>query len=166
MAPSKTAVNTGLGLKVNKAGDTMTDSLTITGNNGLEFPGLKVNNTNTAGYCAINARADDGEVIQIAALNSGGAVNAYGMWTANQFGLYSKRTLNILTDTAGAEIKFATGTGGTQVAKIDSTGKFSSQGISLSSGTVENVPAPTLDTHAANKAYADSSSIINALIFG
>lgn len=125
-----------------------------------------MNNTNTAGYCAINARADDGEVIQIAALNSGGAANAYGMWTANQFGLYSKRTLNILTDTAGAEIKFAAGTGATQIAKFDSTGDFHCQRVKLTAGTVENVPTPTVDTHAANKAYADSSSIINALIFG
>jgi hypothetical protein len=156
VAPSKTAVNTGLALKVNKAGDTMTGSLTVTGNNGVEFPGVLVNNTNIAGYCAINARADDGEVIQIAALNSGGAANAYGMWTANQFGLYSKRTLNIMTDSAGAEIKFSTGTGGTQVAKIDATGKFSSNGMSLNSGTLENVPTPTVATDATNKDYVDT----------
>jgi hypothetical protein len=166
VAPSKTAVNTALALKVAKAGDTMTNTLTVTGANGVEFAGIQVNNTNTAGYCAINARADDGEVIQIAALNSGGSGNAYGMWTANQFGLYSKRTLNILTDTAGAEIKFATGTGATEVAKIDSTGKFSSNGISLNSGTVENVPTPVAGTDAANKDYIDNKSIINALIFG
>ncbi len=166
VAPSKTAVNTALALKVNKSGDTMTGSLTVTGNNGVEFPGIMVNNTNTAGYCAINARADDGEVIQIAALNSGGAANAYGMWTANQFGLYSKRTLNIMTDTAGAEIKFATDTGATEVAKIDATGKFSSNGMSLNSGTLENVPVPTTGTDATNKDYVDSKSIVNALIFG
>jgi hypothetical protein len=166
VAPSKTAVNTALALKVNKSGDTMTGSLTVTGNNGVEFPGILVNNTNTAGYCAINARADDGEVIQIAALNSGGAANAYGMWTANQFGLYSKRTLNIMTDTAGAEIKFSTGTGATEVAKIDATGKFSSNGMSLNSGTLENVPVPTTGTDATNKDYVDSKSIVNALIFG
>jgi hypothetical protein len=166
VAPSKTAVNTALGLKVAKAGDTMTGTLTITGNNGVEFGGILVNNTNTAGYCAINARADDGEVIQIAALNSGGAGNAYGMWSANEFGLYSKRSLNILTDTAGAEIKFATGTGATEVAKIDSAGKFSSNGISLNSGTVENVPTPVANTDAANKQYVDVQSIVNALIFG
>jgi hypothetical protein len=160
------SVQTQLNSKVAKAGDTMTGDLTITGNNGVEFAGIKVNNTNLAGYCAINARADDGEVIQIAALNSGGAANAYGMWTANQFGLYSKRSLNIMTDTAGAEIKFATGTGGTQIAKFDSVGKFHCNGINLVSGTVENVPTPTAETHAANKAYADSVSIINALIFG
>jgi hypothetical protein len=151
---------------VNKAGDTMSDSLTITGNNGVEFAGLKVNNTNLAGFCAINARADDGEVIQIAALNSGGVGNAFGMWTANTFGLYSKRTLNILTDTAGAEIKFATDAGGTEIAKFDSVGKFHCNGINLVSGTVENVPTPTLDTHAANKNYVDTESFINALIFG
>jgi hypothetical protein len=160
------SVQTQLNSKVAKAGDTMTGDLTITGNNGVEFAGIKVNNTNLAGYCAINARADDGEVIQIAALNSGGAANAYGMWTANQFGLYSKRSLNIMTDTAGAEIKFATGAGGTQIAKFDSVGKFHCNGINLVSGTVENVPTPTAETHAANKAYADSVSIINALIFG
>lgn len=164
--PVSTATQTALNLKVNKAGDTMTGELIITGANGSEFGGLQVNNTNTAGYCAIDARADDGEVIQIAALNSGGAGNAYGMWTANQFGLYSKRTLNILTDTAGAEIKFATGTGAIEVAKIDSTGKFSSNGISLNSGTVENVPTPTVSTHAANKEYVDIQSIVKALIFG
>jgi hypothetical protein len=166
VAPSKTAVNTALALKVAKAGDTMTNTLTITGANGTEFAGIQVNNTNTAGYCAINARADDGEVIQIAALNSGGAGNAYGMWSANEFGLYSKRSLNIMTDTAGAEIKFATDTGATQVAKIDSTGKFSSNGISLNLGTVENVPTPTIGTDASNKDYVDSKSIVNALIFG
>lgn len=156
VAPSKTAVNTALALKVAKAGDTMTGSLTVTGNNGVEFGGIQVNNTNLAGYCAINARADDGEVIQIAALNSGGSANAYGMWSVNEFGLYSKRSLNILTDTVGAEIKFATGAGATQVAKIDSTGKFSSNGISLNSGTVENVPTPTAATDAASKSYVDT----------
>jgi hypothetical protein len=138
----------------------------IVGNNGVEFPGVKVNNTNLAGFSAINARADDGEVIQIAALNSGGAANAFGMWGANQFGLYAKRTLNILTDTAGAEIKFASGAGGTEIAKFDSAGKFHCNGINLVSGTVENVPTPTLDTHASNKNYVDTESFINALIFG
>jgi hypothetical protein len=88
------------------------------------------------------------------------------MWTANQFGLYSKRTLNIMTDTAGAEIKFATDTGATEVAKIDATGKFSSNGMSLNSGTLENVPVPTTGTDATNKDYVDSKSIVNALIFG
>jgi hypothetical protein len=148
------------------SGAVLTNSVTINGNNGLEFAGIKVNNVNTAGYSCINARADDGEVIQIGALNSLGAANAYGIWQANTFGLFAKRTLNILTDTAGAEIRFATDTGAVESAKIDSTGKFHSKGLSLTSGTLENVPAPTVNTHAANKSYVDSESFINALIFG
>lgn len=166
IAPSKSAVNTGLGLKVDKAGDTLTGALVFNGSNGLEFAGVKVNNTSLTGYSTVTARADDGEVIQIGALNSGGALNAFGIWLANQFGLYAKRTLNILTAEAGAEIKFASGDGQTLSGKFDSAGRFHANGINLISGTVENVPAPTASGHAANKNYVDTESFINALIFG
>jgi hypothetical protein len=160
------AEKTSWNAKVDRAGDTMTGSLQINGNNGLEFGGVKVTNSNLTGYCTLTARADDGEVVQIGALNSDGAINAFGIWVANTFGLYAKRTLNIMTDSAGAEIRFATDAGGAEVAKIDSTGKFSSKGIALTSGTVENVPTPTVGTHASNKSYVDTTSIVNALIFG
>jgi hypothetical protein len=166
VAPSKSAVNTGLGLKVDKAGDTLTGALVINGSNGLEFAGVKVNNTSLTGFSTVTARADDGEVIQVGALNSGGALNAFGIWLANQFGLYAKRTLNILTAEAGAEIKFASGDGQTLSGKFAGDGKFHANGINLISGTVENVPAPTASGHAANKNYVDTESFINALIFG
>jgi hypothetical protein len=166
VAPSKSAVNTGLALKVDKAGDTLTGALVINGANGLEFAGVKVNNTSLTGFSTVTARADDGEVVQIGALNSGGAANEFGIWLANQFGLYAKRTLNILTAESGAEIKFASGDGQTLSGKFDGAGKFHANGINLISGTVENVPTPTVSGHAANKNYVDTESFINALIFG
>jgi hypothetical protein len=166
IAPSKSAVNTGLALKVDKAGDTLTGALVINGANGLEFAGVKVNNTSLTGFSTVTARADDGEVVQIGALNSGGAANEFGIWLANQFGLYAKRTLNILTAESGAEIKFASGDGQTLSGKFDGAGKFHANGINLISGTVENVPTPTVSGHAANKNYVDTESFINALIFG
>lgn len=119
VAPSKTQVNTALGLKVNKAGDTMTDALVITGNNGVEFAGVKVNNTNLTGFCAINARADDGEVIQINALNSGGT--PYGAQQPGEFALYAKRNLNIIVDDASGEHRIC-GVNGVLRARFKSSG--------------------------------------------
>jgi hypothetical protein len=119
VAPSKTQVNTALGLRVLKSGDTMTDSLTITGNNGVEFTGIKVNNTNLTGFAAVNVRADDGEVIQINALNSSGA--PYGAQQPSEFALYAKRSLNIVVDDATGEHRFC-GVNGVLRSKFKASG--------------------------------------------
>jgi hypothetical protein len=117
--PVSTAQQTAIDAKVNKSGDTMTDSLTITGNNGVEFTGIKVNNTNLAGFAAVNVRADDGAVIQINALNSSGA--PYGAQQPSEFALYAKRSLNIVVDDAAGEHRFC-GVNGVLRSKFKASG--------------------------------------------
>jgi hypothetical protein len=95
-------------------------------------------------------------VIQIAANNSLGT--AFGMWQPDEFGLYAKRDLNILTDTVGAEIKFASDAGGVEKAKLAADGKFHANGFVLTTGTVQNVPTPVAGTDAANKDYVDNAA--------
>jgi len=65
----------------------------------------------------------------------GSAASAFGMWSANEVGLFSSSNINFMANGASAVIKFATG-GGTERARIDSSGNLlvgttsSSPGIS------------------------------------